>query len=56
MKVCAKFVNRSFVLICVYAPTMATDRMLVLDPMGSVIGNCCSDEVMILGDDFNCTA
>lgn len=56
LKVRAQFENHFFVFICIYAPTMATDRMLFLNTMGNVIGNCCPNDIVILGGDFNCTA
>ncbi|KAL2078927.1 hypothetical protein ACEWY4_024671 [Coilia grayii] len=35
---------------------MATDRMLFLNTIGNVLGNVSSDDILILGGDFNCTA
>lgn len=56
LKVRAQFENHFFVFICIYAPTVATDRMLFLNTIGNVIENCCPDDIVILGGDFNCTA
>lgn len=55
LKVRAQFENRFFVFICIYAPTLATERMLFLNTMGNVLSNVCSEDILILGGDFNCT-
>ena len=56
LKVTACFENNVFVFICVYAPTGGVDRMSFLDTLDTVIAGCGSDEFLILGGDFNCTA
>ncbi|KAL2076997.1 hypothetical protein ACEWY4_027414 [Coilia grayii] len=55
LKVKALFENACFVFICIYAPTVAIDRMLFLNSLLSVLQSCDSDEFLLLGGDFNCT-
>ena len=56
LKVKAVFENEVFVFICVYAPTLALERMVYLDKLGDVLNSCNSTDFMFLGGDFNCTA
>ncbi|XDV12372.1 hypothetical protein PO909_001067 [Leuciscus waleckii] len=47
--------NFSFVLICVYVPNAAIERMLVLNTLCKVLSDCDSESLLLLGGDFNCT-
>lgn len=55
LKVRAVFETSVLVLICVYAPTSAIQRMLFLDTLNSTLQKCNSEEFLFLGGDFNCT-
>ena len=55
LKVKAQFENHFFVFICVYAPTMAIDRMLFLNSLENALHGLDSQEFLLLGGDFNCT-
>lgn len=55
LKVRAVYENCVFVLICVYAPTAPTERLLFLDTLCSMLKNCCTEEFLWVGGDFNCT-
>lgn len=55
LKIRAQFENCFFVFISVYAPTRAVERMCFLDTLSDVLANCSTEDVLILGGDFNCT-
>src|SRR4029434_4042812 len=55
LKVKAQFENHFFVFICVYAPTLAIDRMLFLNSLDNTLRGLDSQEFLLLGGDFNCT-
>uniref|UniRef100_A0A8C2GDM5 Reverse transcriptase domain-containing protein n=1 Tax=Cyprinus carpio TaxID=7962 RepID=A0A8C2GDM5_CYPCA len=55
LKVRACFENHVFVFMCVYAPAAPLERMLFLDTLCLSLQNCCSEEFLFLGGDFNCT-
>lgn len=50
----AKFENHTFVFVCVYAPTLAAERMVFLDTLCETLYKCNSEEHLFLGGDFNC--
>jgi len=54
LKVRAQFENSFFVFISVYVPTRAIERMCFLDTLSHVLANCNTEDVLILGGDFNC--
>ena len=56
LKVQACYENESFVFICVYAPTVAVERMVFLDRLSSLISDCDFTDFLVLGGDFNCAA
>ena len=55
LKVRAQFENIFFVFLCVYAPTKATDRMVFLTTLNTVLSSCDPEDILLLGGDFNCT-
>lgn len=55
LKVKAVFENYVFVFICVYAPTSAIERISFLEVLNSTLKNCCSEDYLFLGGDFNYT-
>lgn len=55
LKIKAVFENSSFVFVCVYAPTMALERMIFLNTLDDVLNECYNDDFLMLGGDFNCT-
>ncbi len=55
LKIRAQFENRFFVFISVYVPNRAVERMCFLDTLSNVLVNCSTEDVLILGGDFNCT-
>lgn len=55
LKIRAVFENEVFVVISVYAPTAAKDRIGFLDTLCLALQKCNSNEYLILGGDFNCT-
>lgn len=54
LKVRATYESFVYVLICSYAPTAPVERLLFLDTLGSTLQNCCTEEFLFLGGDFNC--
>ena len=44
-----------FVFLCVYAPTIATDRIGFLNTLDNSICSCECEDILLLGGDFNCT-
>ncbi|KAI4887913.1 hypothetical protein NFI96_014527 [Prochilodus magdalenae] len=56
LKVRACFENEVFVFICVYAPTVGTERLAFLDTLHRVVQNTDVNDLLVLGGDFNCTA
>lgn len=56
LKVRAAFENDFFVFICIYSPTLAMERMCFLDKLSDVLSTCDSNDFLVLGGDFNCTA
>ncbi|KAI4898271.1 hypothetical protein NFI96_030781 [Prochilodus magdalenae] len=56
LKVRACFENEVLVFICVYAPTVGTERLAFLDTLHSVVQNSDVNDLLVLGGDFNCTA
>lgn len=55
LKIRAVFENQVFVFMCVYAPTVTTDRIVFLDSLCLALQKCTNDDILILGGDFNCT-
>ncbi len=55
LKIRAQFENRFFFFISVYVPNRAVERMCFLDTLSNVLVNCSTEDVLILGGDFNCT-
>ncbi len=55
LKIRAQFENCFFVFISVYVPNRAVERMCFLDTLSNVLVNCSTEDVLILGGDFNCT-
>nr|BAC82609.1 pol-like protein [Danio rerio] len=55
LKIRAQFENSVFVFISVYVPTRAIERMCFLETLSNVLANCNTEDVLILGGDFNCT-
>ncbi len=56
LKIKASYENNfSFVLICVYIPNTAVDRMLFLNTLCKVLSECDPEDFLMLGGDFNCT-
>lgn len=56
LKIKASYENNvSFVLICVYIPNTAVDRMLFLKTLCKVLSECDPEDFLLLGGDFNCT-
>lgn len=56
LKVSAKYDGVSFVLINVYAPVIASERMEFLETLTNVLQNCDPEHYLLLAGDFNCTA
>lgn len=56
LKVNAKFDVATFVLINVYAPVMAAERLLFLETLLNTVQNCDPDHYLLIAGDFNCTA
>ncbi len=54
LKVRATYETFVFVFICIYAPTAPVERLLFLDTLCSTLQNCCTEEFLFLGGDFNC--
>lgn len=55
LKVRAVYEKFVFVFICVYAPTAPIERILFLDTLCSALENCCTEDLLFVGGDFNCT-
>lgn len=55
LKVTAKFDAATFVLVNVYAPVMAIERMLFLETLSNTIQNCDPEHYLLVAGDFNCT-
>lgn len=47
--------NFSFVLICVYVPNAAIERMLFLNTLCKTLSDCDPESLLLMGGDFNCT-
>lgn len=54
IKVTAKYERKTLILINVYAPVFAKERMLFLEKLASTLEGCDSDFLFLAGD-FNCT-
>ena len=55
LKVRAYYECKTFVFVCVYAPTNAIERMLFLHTLDDVLKTCHVEDVLVVGGDFNCT-
>lgn len=55
LKVRALFENHVLNIICVYAPTNASERVGFLSQLSTLIAGCSSDEYLFVGGDYNCT-
>lgn len=55
LKVRATFQSFVLVLICIYVPIVPVERLLFLDTLCSTLQNCCTEDLLFVGGDFNCT-
>ena len=55
LKVKAEFGKVRMLFINIYAPTVGSERLEFYELLSDVIKQCHSDELLILGGDFNCT-
>lgn len=55
LQIRAQFENAFYCFGCVYAPTNAVERLGFLNIVCKTVSNCNSEDLLLIGGDFNCT-
>ncbi len=55
LKIRAQFEDQFYVFLCIYIPTNAVERMGFLNILCKAIGDCNTEDLFLIGGDFNCT-
>lgn len=55
LKVIVSYERKTLVLLNVYAPVNARERMLFLEKLSDTLEGCKSEDLLFLAGDFNCT-
>ncbi len=55
LKIRAQFEDQFYVFLCIYIPTNAVERMGFLNILCKAISDCNTEDLFLIGGDFNCT-
>ena len=55
LKVVAKFDGATMIFLNIYAPTLGPERVLFLNAVNNILKNACTDDLLFLAGNFNCT-